>query len=260
MFRRVCLLICVVALSAPATTFAQSNPFGPVTPAPIPQPAAPLSNGEDTDVNEGEGDLETWQELSLYGAGGLIILFLGWLILRDAKRNAPVDDPKQSRQDAMAQGFGDKPKDPHAPRRKAVAREKGKAARKARKTTKKKHVGNVDVAGAHGPALGSEARALQPDEDERAAGLRLGRGVATPHERGLLEVQRGHERMPEPPDRLAVLAHVGLHGDAVVAADRLGDAEVVGDGVLAPRDRAALGVRDRAVELTGPRRGRGRPW
>lgn len=139
MLKRVCLLICFLALAAPGSALAQSNPFGPVTPAPIPQPTQDLGPGEDTDTNEGEGDLETWQEIALYASGGLIILGLAWLIMRDARKNAPVDDPRR-RRDEIAAGTpgGDKPRDPHAPRRKQVARQKAKAARKARKTTKRK--------------------------------------------------------------------------------------------------------------------------
>lgn len=129
----------MLTLAAPAVTFAQSNPFGPVTPAPIPQPSAPVGPGEDTDTNDAEGSLKTWQELALYGLGGLIIFGLGWLIVRDARKHAPVEDKRRTRDVTAFGGVeGDKPHDPHAPRRKQVARKKAKAAKKARKTTKRR--------------------------------------------------------------------------------------------------------------------------
>lgn len=138
MLPRVSLLLCLIALCAPAAAVAQSNPFGPINPAPLPQPV-PEDTGEDTDRNEGEGDLSGWQEGAIYGGGALIIALIGWVILRDARKAAPVEDRRRKPEDDRIAGAlgGDKPRDPHAPRRKQQARAKAKAARKARKTTKR---------------------------------------------------------------------------------------------------------------------------
>lgn len=134
MLHRVCLLICLLALAAPAAAVAQSNPFGPL---PGPQAPEPAPTGEDTDTNEGDQDLAGWQKILIFGGGGILILGIAYVILRDARRHAPVED-RRRRPDDITGGLGsDKPKDPHAPRRKAQARQKQKAARAARKRTKR---------------------------------------------------------------------------------------------------------------------------
>jgi hypothetical protein len=61
---------------------------------------------------------------------------IGWAIVRDARSKAPVAD-RRALDPLAADG---KPRDPHAPRKKAQARSKSKAARAARKTNVRRNV------------------------------------------------------------------------------------------------------------------------
>jgi hypothetical protein len=126
--------ILVLALLAPAAPApAQSDPFSPLPQQQLPQPA-PETTGEDTDQNTGESGLESWQQIGILIGGGLLLLGIGWAIVRDARRRAPKPDSRAGLDD------GDKPRDPHAPRKKAQARSKQKAARAARKTNVRRNV------------------------------------------------------------------------------------------------------------------------
>src|SRR4051812_4064168 len=103
--------------------------------------------------------------------------------------------------------------------------------------------GDVGVAGAERPAPRGQARTCEAHERQRLPGLALGRVVAAPDEGEAVEVERGDERVAE-------LVRAGaLRRDALVAADRLGEHAVVGDGVGHVAERAAGGRADRALEL-----------
>jgi len=95
--------------------------FGPLPPAPEPVPApqpAPSSTEDD--------GLSTAQQLLLFGAGIALIGVIAWVIMRDAKRSAPVAE-------RPAEGDERKPSTRERERQQRQRRDKAKAARQQRK-------------------------------------------------------------------------------------------------------------------------------
>jgi hypothetical protein len=120
MVARFSLLLAILALAAPPAALAQSNPFAPIPQAPpdtTPTVQQPTSNQNAAD----SGGLSTAGEISLYGAGALLLFGMGWLIVRDARRRAPIEEHVPQ------------PTGTHSPKRHARARAKAKAARAQRK-------------------------------------------------------------------------------------------------------------------------------
>ncbi|HEU4976661.1 MAG TPA: hypothetical protein VFT50_16325 [Baekduia sp.] len=125
MLSRVVLLLCVVALAAPAAASAQSSsPFAPLPPAQpsTPAPSAPVNAG----AQDG-GGLKGWQELLIVAAGGILLVGIGYAIVGDARRAAPVEEPTAE----LAASRAKREEDAH--RRKQRARAASKRARAARK-------------------------------------------------------------------------------------------------------------------------------
>jgi hypothetical protein len=124
MLRRVTLLLCLLALVAPAAALAQSdNPFGPLNLPPAnttPDVVTTSSTSSDG------GGLKSWQEVLIILAGGVLILGIGWAIVADARQNAPVEET-EGRSAAKAR------QEAEHKRRKAQARAAGKRQRAARK-------------------------------------------------------------------------------------------------------------------------------
>ena len=88
--RRVAALIVVLALGlAPyAPAVAQLGPLPPAEPsAPAPPPAPATTKDE---------GLSTLQQLLIFGAAAALIGAIAWVIVRDAKRSAPVQERSQS--------------------------------------------------------------------------------------------------------------------------------------------------------------------
>ena len=118
--RLFCLFVLCAALAAPVAS--AQDPFGPVPPAPQPEPTpAPPPEEEDEGLNR-------TQELLIGAAGLVLLLGIGWAIVRDARSAAPVDA-----EHPLAEG--DRPKGSRKPpaRRVKQGRAKAKAARQARK-------------------------------------------------------------------------------------------------------------------------------
>ena len=121
MARRLVLVLAVLALAAPAPALAQSSPFAPLPPsAPDSSTQAPPPPAATTSATD-SGGLGTMGDILVYGAGALLLLGMGWLIVRDARRRAPVEERVPQ------------PKGTHSPQRHARARAKAKAARAQRK-------------------------------------------------------------------------------------------------------------------------------
>lgn len=136
MTRLVPILTAIALLAAaPGTVHAQS-PFSPLAPAPAPEPVIPEAPGFD------EGISTTTLGLILLGVLVLLVA-VGWLIMRDARRARPVDPPPGSpgarpgSPSAGDEGIPDGRPSAAARARAKKAREKQKAARKARKVTKR---------------------------------------------------------------------------------------------------------------------------
>jgi hypothetical protein len=125
--RRMLLPLLVLALALPATAAAQGDPFGP-PPLPAPAPQQP-QQPQPTFADQQDDGLGTTQTLLVFGGAALLLVGIGWLILRDAGQHAPAD--KRERRAAPARGVptGDV-RDPDA--RPAKARAQGKARNRAR--------------------------------------------------------------------------------------------------------------------------------
>lgn len=122
--------MCVLALAAPGAAFAQGGgAFDPLPPAPPEQPSTVPQEERDDD------GLSPTQQL-LIGLSGFIMLFgIGWLIVRDARGAAPADS-----RGATAAGDAPQPRGSRTPAgvRHRTNRAKAKAARRARKKSRKR--------------------------------------------------------------------------------------------------------------------------
>jgi hypothetical protein len=117
-------LLCaaLIGSSGAATAFAQQDPFGPIPQAPPDEPPpAPRPDQQ-------EDGLSRTQELLIGVAGIVLLVGIGWAIVRDARSAAPVDA-------AHPVDDVDRPKATRPPpqRRVQQSRAKAKAARRARK-------------------------------------------------------------------------------------------------------------------------------
>jgi hypothetical protein len=89
MLRRSTLLICLLALAFPVAAYGQASPFAPLPPpvtAPAPTPTVTTSSTTST----GDGGLAGWQQILIFGTGGILLLGIAWLIVRDARSVAPT--------------------------------------------------------------------------------------------------------------------------------------------------------------------------
>ncbi|MET0604108.1 MAG: hypothetical protein ABW167_19145 [Baekduia sp.] len=89
MLRRLTLLICLIALALPMAAQAQS-PFDPLPPAAPPQATTPTTTVTNANVPTDNGGLAGWQQILLFGSGGVLLLGIAWLIVRDARSVAPA--------------------------------------------------------------------------------------------------------------------------------------------------------------------------
>ena len=129
MIARFATLLAVLCLAAPAAAVAQDNPFAPI---PQPAPQQPTVTGDpnaDPLADEDDGLGET-QQLLIGLAGFVLLVGIGWLIVRDARTRAPVE-----RRDALMED-GERRKGSQPPKRKQVARQRA-AAKRARQQRKK---------------------------------------------------------------------------------------------------------------------------
>jgi hypothetical protein len=127
---RLTTLLCLLALLAPAGALAQDNPFGPIPQAP-PEQQAPPEDGDtsDGDLFDDDEGISDRQQLLIIIAGGIMVLGIAFYIVRDARRNAPVEHHLSEAEGGTAS------KGTRAPKKQRVAqgRAKAKQARRARK-------------------------------------------------------------------------------------------------------------------------------
>ena len=85
------VLATLAVATAPATALAQSSPFAPLpseqTTTEQQQPQTVTTTSVPT---QGAGGLKTWQSLLIIAAGVVLLGGLAWVIVRDARRRAPV--------------------------------------------------------------------------------------------------------------------------------------------------------------------------
>ncbi|HEX8085630.1 MAG TPA: hypothetical protein VF529_15160 [Solirubrobacteraceae bacterium] len=131
MIARVAALLCLLALIAPGAALAQGGgAFQPLPPAPPEQPTTSAPTNADEDEDDG---LSSTQQF-LIAISGIVLLFgIGWLIVRDARSTAPVQDRGPAGDEQRRKG-SQKP----ASVRHRQSRSKAKAARQARKKARKR--------------------------------------------------------------------------------------------------------------------------
>jgi hypothetical protein len=121
---RLALVLVVLALAAPAAALAQ-DAFGPL-PASPPDTSQQQVVTTSSSSTDDDGGLKSWQEILIFVAGGFLLVGIGWAIVSDARRSAPVEETAGVHAAKTAREA-----DRH--KRKEVARQRGRAARAARK-------------------------------------------------------------------------------------------------------------------------------
>ena len=125
MLRRPLAIAACCACSRRPPPPSRRAPFGPLPQAQQPTPTATTSNGSSTN-NGDSGGLESWQEILIFMGGVALIIGIGYAIVTDARRNAPVKDGELGH-------IGEPTKHLPKARTKPVRRAKARAARAARK-------------------------------------------------------------------------------------------------------------------------------
>src|SRR3954462_2213419 len=124
--RRLALLLTLLTLAVPAGALAQSSPIAPL-PQPAPSEQPTVQTVPSTSSSTGDDGLGTLGQVLIYGSGALLLVGIAWLVVRDARRRAPVEEERVSQ-----------PRGTHSPQRHARARAKAKAARAQRKRNRAK--------------------------------------------------------------------------------------------------------------------------
>lgn len=122
MFARLAIVLVALSLAAPAAALAQSNPFNTLPPAQQTTTTTPTVTVNNANSGDSGGGLSGLGKAAIIGFGALLLGGVAWLILRDAKTAAPIEE-------ATERG----PKGTISPQRHARARAKAKAARQQRK-------------------------------------------------------------------------------------------------------------------------------
>jgi uncharacterized membrane protein len=121
--RRSLAIAAVLCVIAPAAALAQT-PFSPLPQAQT-QTQAPVTTP--TSNNNGDsGGLSSWQEILIFLGGIALIVGIGYAIVTDARKNAPVKDGELGH-------IGEPTKKLPKARTKPVRRAKSRAARASRK-------------------------------------------------------------------------------------------------------------------------------
>jgi hypothetical protein len=118
----IAVLLCVLA--PPVAALAQS-PFSPLPPAQT-TTQAPTTTSNSSTSNGDSGGLQSWQEVLMFLGGVALIVGIGYAIVTDARRNAPVKEGEDSH-------IGEVTKPLPKARTKPVRRQKARAARASRK-------------------------------------------------------------------------------------------------------------------------------
>lgn len=123
------VLACLALLGLPALAAAQS-PFAPLPQSggntPTQVTVAPPSTNSDS------GGLKTWQEFLIFGAGLVLLIGIGWAIVSDAHRQAPLTEGE------AAHGLGANEKRNRSRKQRERARAKAKVGRAQRKRNRRR--------------------------------------------------------------------------------------------------------------------------
>ncbi len=124
LLRLVLLTAVVSALATPGVAAAQSNPFGGLPPAQ--QDTSTLEAAPSTTADRSDG-LARWQEVLIFMAGIALIAGIGFAIVGDARKNAPVTEEERAGAHRSSASGSRKVHD------KARVRKKNKAVKAARR-------------------------------------------------------------------------------------------------------------------------------
>ncbi|MDQ3724237.1 MAG: hypothetical protein M3376_14500 [Actinomycetota bacterium] len=83
---RIVVVLAILALSLAPAGLAQAQLGGPSVPTPLTEPPPPPPVENDLD----DGGLSGLQQLLIFGAAALVLGVIGFVIVRDARRAAPV--------------------------------------------------------------------------------------------------------------------------------------------------------------------------
>ncbi len=130
MVRLAAVLVILVAALAPLPV-AQAQ-IGPNVPQPLTEQPAPPPPAPDNGFDDGGTSLV--QKLLIFGAAAAVLGAIAFVIVRDARRAAPVDDRKRSGSSTGAGGASGAARSARErERRERAKRQKAKAARQQRK-------------------------------------------------------------------------------------------------------------------------------
>jgi hypothetical protein len=128
MLRRSTLLICLLALVLPMAAHAQNSPFAPL-PQATTTPDQSTATVTTSNTASDNGGLSGWQEILIFGAGGILLLGIAWAIVRDARGVAPTietDTQLESRERREADVKRRKVKNRAAAKRSRAARKRNR--------------------------------------------------------------------------------------------------------------------------------------
>jgi hypothetical protein len=134
---RLTALICALLLFAWAggtVSLAQQNPFAPLPTPPPTQPPPPQDNGDNSSSSDEDEGLTRRTQLLIALAGAVLLVGIGYAIVRDARSAAPVLHHRTAEEGGTASKGSRTPKE----RRVSQGRARAKAARQARKKARKK--------------------------------------------------------------------------------------------------------------------------
>ena len=125
MIRRPLALAAVLFVLAPCAVALAQNPFGPLPAPQEPTQTATTSTGSSSTTGD-QGGLKSWQEVLIFMGGVVLIVGIGYAIVTDARRNAPVKEGEEGH-------IGERARFVPKSRTKPVRRAKARQARAARK-------------------------------------------------------------------------------------------------------------------------------
>jgi hypothetical protein len=103
---RILVVLAILALSLTPAGLAQAQIGGPNVPTPLTEPPPPPPTIDNALEDEGLSGL---QQTMIFGAAVLVLALIGYAILRDARKAAPVDD-KPARRRAPDPSAGNIPR------------------------------------------------------------------------------------------------------------------------------------------------------
>jgi hypothetical protein len=124
--RRPVAIAALLLVLAPSAAAVAQTPFSP-----LPQPVEPTTttdttSGNTTTTSGDSGGLASWQEVLIFLGGVALIVGIGYAIVTDARRNAPLREGEEGH-------IGERLKPLPKARTKPVRRAKSRQARAARK-------------------------------------------------------------------------------------------------------------------------------